>query len=120
MQRTLAQLNCYACHRRAEIGGLSREPATIIGVVGDVPDRSLENNTAGHVYFPVLQAPQRRMTLVVKTSGDPAALTPALRATVREMDQRIPVTDVATFAARIADALSTDALLAPLPDGADL
>jgi len=92
--------------RQAQINGLSREPATIIGIVGDVPDEGLDQTTSGHVYFPVLQSPQRRMTLVLKASGDPAALTPALRLAVRDMDARIPITRVATFESLVADTLS--------------
>lgn len=91
--------------QRAIIGGLSREAATIIGVVGDVPDERLDETDAGHVYFPVLQSPQRRMSMVLRTDSDPAALTASVRRAIREVDDRIPVTEVATFESLIADSL---------------
>jgi predicted permease len=92
--------------RQALIGALAREPATIVGVVGGVPDERLGSPGAGHVYFPLLQLNQRRMTLVLRTEGDPAALAPALRAVIREADPRIPVTELTTLPDRIRSSLA--------------
>lgn len=92
--------------RQVVVGGLSRSPATIVGVVGDVPDERLDQPGPGHVYFPVLQSPQRRMALVLATDGEPTALAPALRATVEELEPRIPVTDVVTFETRVRESLA--------------
>lgn len=92
--------------RQAVILALSRDPATIVGVVGDVPDQEIGDRSAGHVYFPLLQAPQRGLTVLLRTSGDPAALAAATRQAIRETDERMPVTRIATFEDRVADALS--------------
>lgn len=93
--------------RQAIILGLARRPATIIGVVGDVPDESLGRPGPGHVYFPVLQSPQRRMTLVLKTASDPTALAPALRELIRTLDDRIPITELSTFDTRLSASLAS-------------
>jgi len=85
--------------RSVRVGALSRETATVVGVVGSVPDESLARPGNGHVYFSVLQRPMRRMILVVRTDGDPSGLTSAVRSAVREADPRIPITDVATLRA---------------------
>jgi putative ABC transport system permease protein len=37
------------------------------------------------------------MTLVVRTDGDPAKLTPAVRSVIREMDARLPVSEIRTM-----------------------
>ena len=92
--------------RQALIRGLSETPATIVGVVGDVPHERLGQPRSGHVYFPVLQSPQRRMTLVLKTDGDPAALTPSVRDAIRTLDARVPVTEVSTLETRVRESLS--------------
>jgi predicted permease len=92
--------------RQAVIGGLSGRPATIVGVVGDVPDESLERPGAGHVYFPVVQSPQRRMTLVVRTDGDPTGLVAPVRNAIHAVDPRIPLTDVSTLESRVGGSLS--------------
>lgn len=85
--------------RRVHVGALAAEAATVVGVVESVPDESLVRPGNGHVYFSVLQRPMRRMVLVLRTDGDPSALSPAVRAAVREADPRIPITDVAALRA---------------------
>ena len=92
--------------RQAIIGGLSRTPATIVGVVGDVPHERLGQPGSRHVYFPVLQSPQRRMALVMKAGGNPTALAPSVREAVRALDPRIPITEVSTFETRIRESLT--------------
>lgn len=92
--------------RRAVIGALSREPATIVGVVGSVPDESLASPGGGHVYYPVLQRPERRMTLVLRAGDDPTAIAPTLRSAIREADPRIPVIDMTTLEERIRESLA--------------
>ena len=92
--------------RQALIGGLSRTPATIVGVVGDVPHERLGQPGSRHVYFPVLQSPQRRMALVLKADGNPTALVPSVRDAVRTLDPRIPITEVSTFETRIRESLT--------------
>lgn len=93
--------------QQAVIGGLSRSPATIVGVVGNVPDETLGRPGPGHVYFPVLQSPQRRITLVLKTAGDASALAPSVRDLLRTLDERIPITQLSTFETRIRESLTS-------------
>lgn len=88
--------------RQASVGALtSSEAATIIGVVGSVPDESLAAEGNGHLYFPILQRPMPRMTLVLRADTDPLALAPALRRAIREVDPRIPVTELNTLESRV-------------------
>lgn len=92
--------------RQVIVGGLSQSPASIVGVVGNVPDESLSRPGPGHVYFPILQSPQRRVSLVLKTNGDPAALAPAMREAIRTLEPRIPISDEATYETRIRESLA--------------
>ena len=74
---------------------------TVIGVVGNARDTSLAAPPSQTVYFPQAAAAdtlysqaQRTMALVVKTSGDPAAITSAVQRVVRELDPGLPTFDV--------------------------
>jgi putative ABC transport system permease protein len=92
--------------KRIKLGPLaSQNPwLTIVGVVGEVKYRGLpENPTADpDVYFPFIDRAQQ-VSLVVRTTADPASLVPAIRQTIRDVDAGIPVFAVFTMPERIAD-----------------
>jgi predicted permease len=94
----------------------------VVGVVGDARDTSLAAAGTRAVYLPqvpggdrIMEQLQRRMALVVKTSGDPAALTGALRQAVRDLDPTLPLYDVrpmpAVFRASMAQLTFTITML---------
>lgn len=72
---------------------------TVVGVVGDVAVRGLERVSEPQTYMPVDQmgfggtfyAPK---DLVVRSSDDPAALVPAMRRIIRDVDPEQPISDV--------------------------
>jgi predicted permease len=77
------------------VRALDKEPwATIVGVVGHVRHDKLEEDSRPQVYWNYLQRPQDRGALVLRTSGDPAALARSMVAAVREVDPAQPVYDV--------------------------
>jgi len=51
-----------------------------------------------YLYVPVAQDNTSPLTVVVRTTGDAAALTASLRAAVRELDPHLPIFDVRTMA----------------------
>ena len=75
----------------------------IAGIVGDVRVRGLERDSEPQVYLPYRQIPDGWMPfyapkdLVVRSSTDPWALVPALRAIVAEADADEPVANVRTL-----------------------
>jgi predicted permease len=71
---------------------------TIVGVAADILQRGLDAPPQVELYLPYRQLPERFMTLVLWTNGDPAALTPAVRGAVHAIDPLLPLTDVATMA----------------------
>jgi putative ABC transport system permease protein len=76
-------------------GGQSPNPwMTIVGVVAHVKHYSL--NAAGRefIYYPYLQSPARSMYLAVRASGDPTAITSAVRGEVNSIDPAQPVSEV--------------------------
>jgi len=84
------------------IGHRLRETAdgrwsTIVGVVGHIRHSRLEEESRPQVYWNYPQRGQDRMAIVVKTRGNPAALTQPLAAAVKEVDPEQPIYDVRTL-----------------------
>ena len=78
--------------------------ATVVGVVGHLRHRSLLEDLGDQVYFAERQIQRNPMAVVVRTSGDPAALAPAVRRVVRALDPALPVYDVRPLADYVAGA----------------
>jgi len=65
---------------------------TVIGVVGDVREGSLEKPPRPTIYVNLRQRPQatHRFSAVVRTAGDPAAVIASARKIVHDLDPDIP------------------------------
>jgi predicted permease len=70
---------------------------TVVGYVHDVKHYGLERPMRPGVYVPLVQTPSRTMTVALRTTGDPAAIAPAARALVREMDPDLALARVETM-----------------------
>jgi putative ABC transport system permease protein len=82
---------------------------TVVGVVGDVRQFGLAQETVAQLYIPLEQTQQGLAgRLLVRTQGDPLAFANTLRATVRAIDPNMPVEGVETL-----DDLRSEALAAP-------
>jgi putative ABC transport system permease protein len=66
----------------------------IVGVAGHIRHEGLDRDPRAQVYWPYAQRTQDRVAMVVKTAGDPAAITSAIRAAIREIDPNQPLYDV--------------------------
>jgi predicted permease len=80
----------------------ARQPVwrTIVGVVHDVHERGYEFAMKAGVYIPFEQFPDTWAlpdSLVVRSMGDPASLTSAIRRVIAEADAEQPVAAVATM-----------------------
>jgi putative ABC transport system permease protein len=74
----------------------------VIGIVGDVAVRGLEEPSIHQAYFPAGRVPPGRefyapKDLVVHTTGNPVTLVPALRSIVRNIDPEQAISDVRTL-----------------------
>jgi predicted permease len=72
-------------------------PTEIVGIVGDVRYDSLVDEAPPMVYFPHPELVYEFMTLVVRTTGDPAEMVPAVRRVFHEIDPNQPISDVRTM-----------------------
>jgi len=79
---------------------------TVIGVVGDVRERSLESEARNMVYMPHLQLPfWSNMYFVVRTDGDPADLAPSIRGAISNVVPGRPIADVRPLSAVLDETL---------------
>jgi ABC-type antimicrobial peptide transport system permease subunit len=82
--------------RTIEFGNMDGDARlmTVIGVVGDVRERSLETPPRPTIYVNYRQRPQRtyNFSMVIRTSGDPAAVIASARKIVRDLNPDIPPT----------------------------
>jgi putative ABC transport system permease protein len=86
----------------------------IVGVVGNLRDKSDEWEERPHVYEPYLQRPCPRMTLAVRTASDPAAFASVMRGAIWTVDKEQPVSHVQTMEQVIADSRAGGVLITAL------
>ena len=73
--------------------------STVVGVVGHIQHSGLDDDSDPQVYWNYTQRVQDRLALVVKARGNPASLSKAVAAAVREVDPEQAVYDVRTLSA---------------------
>ena len=83
--------------KRITVGGTSRE-AEIVGVVGAVKNRGLDQESEPEIFANVRQLPgvNNQLFLLVRAAVDPHGLMPLVRAEVRAMDPKQPIYAVRT------------------------
>jgi putative ABC transport system permease protein len=67
---------------------------TIVGVVAHVKNYGVDQASRFETYIPQAQRPAGGGNIVVRSTGDPAALTSGIRAAVRSLDPDVPLYDV--------------------------
>jgi predicted permease len=86
----------------------------VVGVVADVKHYGVRADPSAMLYVPHRQGfrsgvySPANLSLFVKTSGDPAALMPAVRNTIREIESRMPIGRVRTMDDVVRAALAPD------------
>jgi putative ABC transport system permease protein len=88
------------------IAGSDKKWATIVGVVGDIKQFSLDREAVDTAYVPTTQSAMGN-TLLIKTAGDPWNYVTQVRNAVYSADPEQPITDVTTL-----DELRSDSLTA--------
>jgi predicted permease len=83
-----------------------KKPMTIVGVVDVVKQYGLEVDGKIATYLPFEQHPGESMFLTVRTSMEPAALSPAVVSQIHAVDPDVMVYDIRTMAERLYDSLA--------------
>ena len=63
----------------------------IVGVAGDVRQSGLDAEPMQEIYLPAVQSSPGRMAILMRTTGDPLKLMPAVRARVAALDRNLPL-----------------------------
>jgi putative ABC transport system permease protein len=97
--------------------GMNGYPVTIVGVAADVHHTGPADVPDGEMYVPYAQMGARGGWLVLRTSADPAAIVPALRLAMREVDPNLPLASVRPMSALVAGSVAQPRFLATLLTG---
>jgi predicted permease len=84
----------------------SARPYQVVGVVQNVRWSALNEPVTPQLYFFHGQRPAGEATLVIRTAGDEAAVVPALRAILRELDPTMPTLQLVTLRQHLRYALA--------------
>jgi len=85
----------------------STEPwLTIIGVVGDVRQNWWNPVARPVIYKPFAQAPQRSLTMLVRTASDPTGYISAVREVAQQVDPGIALHGINTLEEEILDSIA--------------
>jgi predicted permease len=80
---------------------------TVVGIVGHAKSSSLQFDTSeGFYYMPLAQSPQDSAGIVVRTDGNPASLSDAMRAAVSAVDPSEALYDFKTMQERVDESLT--------------
>ncbi|HEX7330802.1 MAG TPA: ABC transporter permease [Pyrinomonadaceae bacterium] len=78
----------------------------IVGVVANVRSLELREEPAPELYFSVLQDFWPNLSIVVRSSVDPASLSGSLRQIVNEVDKSVPVSSVKTMDHLVSESIT--------------
>src|SRR6185295_13928650 len=102
--------NGDALGKRIRAGGIDASATapwlTVVGIVGRVKQYTLDGDSRIALYFAHTQVPSRAMNVVVRTTGDPAALAAAASREVRTLDPDLPIYNVRTMEQRVDESLA--------------
>jgi putative ABC transport system permease protein len=69
----------------------------IIGVTANVRSTELSEEAPPEFYFTTKQSPLAEVTVVIRSTVEPASLAPSLRQTVAEVNRSVPISDIQTM-----------------------
>ena len=96
--------------KRFRTGGFDAGPdvpwITIVGVVSTIKQDALDADSRMAIYSPQTQLTPRGITVVLRTTGDPAALAPVVRREIAAIDPNLPVYNVRTMIERVDESLA--------------
>jgi predicted permease len=91
--------------QRLILGVMDPNPSSleIAGVIGDTRDLGLDQEVEPMFYG---ISSGSVMTLLIKTQGDPAGFTPAVRGTIQAIEPELPISTIQPLAQNVADSLA--------------
>lgn len=90
---------------------VGQRPAEIVGVVGDIRRAGLRDEPWADLYFPLEQSPDTQMTVLVRTSADPAQIVAPVIAALRNIEPNVVVRNPTSLEQIAADSIQDTRLL---------
>jgi hypothetical protein len=106
--------------RRVRLRHGARELYEIVGISGDVRQRSIWGEPAPYLYVPLYQRYFPVMMLHVRSVGNPMTMLPVLEREFAALDPDLPVFDAKTLRTQMAEALAVERTAAALLGAAGL
>jgi putative ABC transport system permease protein len=78
---------------------------TVVGVVGHTKHEGLDAENRVQLYFPYRSRPGGTMSFAIRTASDPNQALPAVRAAIHSIDRDVPIANIATMNANIANSM---------------
>ncbi|HUJ24004.1 MAG TPA: ABC transporter permease [Bryobacteraceae bacterium] len=82
------------------------KPDEIVGVVGDILHQGLDAKPEPIIYWPEARMPYNVMTMVVRTSSNPAKTAAAAVRAMHAIDPNLPVSDVREMASVMSESMA--------------
>jgi putative ABC transport system permease protein len=79
---------------------------TVVGVIRDIRRADVTRAIRPELYLSALQTTPRTMMLLVKTTGEPSAIVPAVRRELQAIDPQLPLFAVATLGESVAGTMN--------------
>ncbi len=103
-----------AVGRRIKMGDTRSPYLEIIGVARTGKYRNFREQPLPYIYLPYDQQYRTRMTLVVRATGNPATILPAVRGEVQRLNKNVPLYNVKTLTEHLGVALARERMIATL------
>jgi putative ABC transport system permease protein len=78
----------------------------VVGIVNNVKQSWFDKEIRPQLYLPYLQRPRAKMSLLLRTSGDPSSLIPDVRDQIHAIDKNQPIEEIKTLAQVYKDEIS--------------
>jgi putative ABC transport system permease protein len=106
--------------KRVRLRHRARELYEIVGIAGDVRQRSIWGEPAPYLYVPLYQRYFPVMMLHVRSVGNPRTVLPVVERELAALDPDLPVFDAKTLRTQMAEALAVERTAAALLGAAGL
>ncbi|MBK6797637.1 MAG: ABC transporter permease [Acidobacteria bacterium] len=83
--------------KRLRLGWGGDAPKEIVGVIGNVRHRALNDNSRPEMYVPQAQFANAGITLLVRSSVNPSNLIAQIKKEIYSIDPQLPVTEIKTL-----------------------
>jgi predicted permease len=104
-----------AIGRRIRFGGESGDPwFTIVGIVADAKIRGARGELRAETFIPYWQFVEPGMNVLLKATGNPAALAEPMRRAVSSIDRNVPVSNVRLLSEIVSASIEQPRFLASL------